>query len=88
MKKIIIFILLFSCIFFMLIIFVEFFNVFVKYVLVVDLDLGKILYEKDVNKFVVIVFLIKIMIVYMVYKEIDNGNFKWNIKVNIFDYFY
>ncbi|HGD0400492.1 TPA: D-alanyl-D-alanine carboxypeptidase PBP3 [Streptococcus agalactiae] len=85
MKKIITSILLLSCIFFMPTISAESFNASAKHALAVDLDSGKILYEKDANKPAAIASLTKIMTVYMVYKEIDNGNLKWNTKVNISD---
>ena len=67
MKKIITSILLLSCIFFMPTISAESFNASAKHALAVDLDSGKILYEKDANKPAAIASLTKIMTVYMVY---------------------
>ncbi|MFZ7177085.1 D-alanyl-D-alanine carboxypeptidase PBP3 [Streptococcus hyovaginalis] len=59
-----------------------------EHAIAVEADTGKILYAKDAKKPDAIASITKILTVYMVYKEIDQGNLTWDTKVDISDYPY
>lgn len=66
----------------------EDFDASAAHAIAVDLNSGKILYEKDADSSAGIASLTKILTVYMVYKEIDAKRLSWNTNVKISDYAY
>ncbi|AXQ79354.1 D-alanyl-D-alanine carboxypeptidase [Streptococcus chenjunshii] len=59
-----------------------------EHALAVEVSTGKILYEKDAATPDGIASMTKILTVYLVYKEIDQGHLSWDSKVPISDYAY
>lgn len=59
-----------------------------EHAIAVDATTGKILFEKDADTKDAIASLTKILTVYMVYKQIDEGKLSWDTKVKISDYAY
>ncbi|MEX2785660.1 D-alanyl-D-alanine carboxypeptidase PBP3 [Streptococcus sp. H49] len=59
-----------------------------EHALAVEVSTGKILYEKDAATPDGIASITKILTVYLVYKEIDQGQLSWDSKVAISDYAY
>lgn len=66
----------------------ESFDVPAKHAIAVEERTGKILYEKDADTVAGVASITKILTVYMVYKEIDQGKLNWDSKVKISDYAY
>lgn len=64
------------------------FDVAAKHAIAVEQESGKILYEKDSNTPAGIASITKILTVYLVYKEISDGNLTWDTAVPISDYAY
>lgn len=64
------------------------FDVAAKHAIAVEATTGKILYEKDATTPAGIASMTKILTVYMVYKEIEQGKLAWDTKVPISDYAY
>ena len=64
------------------------FDVAAKHAIAVEATTGKILYEKDATTSDGIASMTKILTVYMVYKEIEQGKLSWNTEVPISDYAY
>lgn len=87
MKKIIIFFSIIIC-FTPSLVAAEEFEAKAEHAIAVEADTGKILYAKDAKKPDAIASITKILTVYMVYKEIDQGNLTWDTKVDISDYPY
>lgn len=87
MKKIIIFFSIIIC-FTPSLVAAEEFEAKAEHAIAVEADTGKILYTKDAKKPDAIASITKILTVYMVYKEIDQGNLTWDTKVDISDYPY
>lgn len=59
-----------------------------KHAIAVEASTGKVLYEKDATTPDGIASMTKILTVYMVYKEIEQGKLSWHTKVPISDYAY
>ncbi|WP_295494199.1 D-alanyl-D-alanine carboxypeptidase PBP3 [uncultured Streptococcus sp.] len=57
-----------------------------KHAVAVEANTGKILYEKDATTSTGIGSITKLLTAYMVYKAVDQGDLKWNSKVDISDY--
>ena len=57
-----------------------------KHAVAVEANTGKILYEKDATTSAGIGSITKLLTAYMVYKAVDQGDLKWNSKVDISDY--
>ena len=57
-----------------------------KHAVAVEANTGKILYEKDASTSTGIGSITKLLTAYMVYKAVDQGDLKWNSKVDISDY--
>ncbi|WP_410531190.1 D-alanyl-D-alanine carboxypeptidase [Streptococcus salivarius] len=57
-----------------------------KHAIAVEANTGKILYEKDATTSTGIGSITKLLTAYMVYKAVDQGDLKWNSKVDISDY--
>jgi len=57
-----------------------------KHAIAVEATTGKILYEKDATTSTGIGSITKLLTAYMVYKAVDQGDLKWNSKVDISDY--
>lgn len=57
-----------------------------RHAIAVEANTGKILYEKDATTSTGIGSIIKLLTAYMVYKAVDQGDLKWNSKVDISDY--
>ena len=57
-----------------------------KHAIAVEATTGKILYEKDATTSTGIGSITKLLTAYMVYKAVDQGDLKWNSKVEISDY--
>lgn len=53
-------------------------DVEVGLVILIEVNFGKILYEKNVDELLVIVSMIKMMSEYLVYEVVDKGKFKWD----------
>lgn len=66
----------------------ESFDVPAKHAIAVEERTGKILYEKDATTPAGVASITKILTVYMVYKEIQQGKLSWNSNVKISDYAY
>jgi len=62
------------------------FDASAKHAVAVEATTGKILYEKDATTSTGIGSIIKLLTAYMVYKAVDQGDLKWNSKVDISDY--
>lgn len=62
------------------------FDASAKHAIAVEATTGKILYEKDATTPTGIGSITKLLIAYMVYKAVDQGDLKWNTKVDISDY--
>ena len=62
------------------------FDASAKHAVAVEANTGKILYEKDATTSTGIGSIIKLLTAYMVYKAVDQGDLKWNSKVDISDY--
>ena len=59
-----------------------------KHAIAVEATTGKILYEKDATTSTGIGSITKLLTAYMVYKAVDQGDLKWNTKVDISDYLF
>ena len=57
-----------------------------KHAIAVEANTGKILYEKDATTSTGVGSITKLLTAYMVYKAVDQGDLKWNSKVDISDY--
>lgn len=57
-----------------------------KHAIAVEANTGKILYEKDAATSTGIGSITKLLTAYMVYKAVEQGDLKWNSKVDISDY--
>ena len=57
-----------------------------KHAIAVEANTGKILYEKDATTSTGIGSITKLLTAYMVYKAVEQGDLKWNSKVDISDY--
>lgn len=57
-----------------------------KHAVAVEANTGKILYEKDASTSTGIGSITELLTAYMVYKAVDQGDLKWNSKVDISDY--
>lgn len=57
-----------------------------KHAVAAEANTGKILYEKDATTSAGIGSITKLLTAYMVYKAVDQGDLKWNSKVDISDY--
>ncbi|MDB6184623.1 D-alanyl-D-alanine carboxypeptidase PBP3 [Streptococcus vestibularis] len=57
-----------------------------KHAVAVEANTGKILYEKDASTSTGIGSITKLLTAYMVYKAVDQGDLKWDSKVDISDY--
>lgn len=66
----------------------EDFDVKAKHAIAVEVDTGKILYEKDSDTSAAIASITKILTAYMVFKEVKEGRLTWDTLVNISDYPY
>lgn len=64
------------------------FNAAASHAIAVEASTGKILYEKDATSTAGIASITKILTVYLVYKQIDEGKLKWDDQVAISDYAY
>ena len=64
------------------------FDIPAKHAIAVEATTGKVLYEKDATTPAGIASITKILTVYMVYKEINEGNLSWDTRVPISDYAY
>lgn len=64
------------------------FDVSARHAIAIENSTGKILYEKDSNTSAGIASITKILTVYLVYKEIQAGELKWDDKVKISNYAY
>lgn len=64
------------------------FDVPAKHAIAVEATTGKVLYEKDATTPAGIASITKILTVYMVYKEINEGHLSWDTRVPISDYAY
>ena len=62
------------------------FDASAKHAIAVEATTGKILYEKDATTPTGIGSITKLLTAYMVYKAVDQGDLKWNSKVDISDY--
>lgn len=62
------------------------FDASAKHAIAVEATTGKILYEKDATTSTGIGSITKLLTAYMVYKAVDQGDLKWNTKVDISDY--
>ena len=56
-----------------------------KHAIAVEATTGKILYEKDATTSTGIGSITKLLTAYMVYKAVNQGDLKWNSKVDISD---
>ncbi|MGT2930590.1 D-alanyl-D-alanine carboxypeptidase PBP3 [Streptococcus dentasini] len=59
-----------------------------EHAIAVEASTGKVLYEKDATTPDGIASITKILTIYMVYRQIDEGKLSWNSKVKISDYAY
>ncbi|MGT2935322.1 D-alanyl-D-alanine carboxypeptidase PBP3 [Streptococcus castoreus] len=66
----------------------EEFSIAAKHAIAVDLDSGKILYEKEANEAVPVASISKVLTTYLVYKEIANKKLSWDSPVTISNYPY
>lgn len=57
------------------------FDIPAKHAIAVEATTGKVLYEKDATTPAGIASITKILTVYMVYKEINEGNLSWDTRV-------
>ncbi|HEL0002062.1 D-alanyl-D-alanine carboxypeptidase PBP3 [Streptococcus equi subsp. zooepidemicus] len=64
------------------------YDISAKHAIAVELDSGKILYEKDADKTVSVASLSKVLTAYLVYKEVQEGKLKWDSSVTISNYPY
>lgn len=64
------------------------FSVATKQAIAVEVDSGKILYEKEADKAVPVASITKLLTTYLVYKEIANGKLEWGSSVTISNYPY
>ena len=69
-------------------VFADDFDASASHAIAVETETGKILYEKDADTPAGIASITKILTIYMVYKQIDQGKLKWSDKVDISDYAY
>ncbi|EIQ81166.1 D-alanyl-D-alanine carboxypeptidase PBP3 [Streptococcus canis] len=64
------------------------FSVAAKHAIAVEVDSGKILYEKDANEAVPVASISKLLTTYLVYKHVADGKLKWSDPVTISNYPY
>ncbi|MCI5871893.1 MAG: D-alanyl-D-alanine carboxypeptidase PBP3, partial [Streptococcus sp.] len=64
------------------------FDVSAKHAIAIETTTGKILYEKKAEQTAPIASITKLLTIYLVYQEIDQGNLTWETKVPISDYAY
>ncbi|MBM7643236.1 D-alanyl-D-alanine carboxypeptidase PBP3 [Streptococcus loxodontisalivarius] len=64
------------------------FDVAAEHAIAVEVTTGKVLYEKDATTPDGVASMTKILTVYMVYKQIQEGKLSWDTKVEISDYAY
>lgn len=64
------------------------FDVSAKHAIAIETTTGKILYEKKAEQTAPIASITKLLTIYLVYQEIEQGNLTWETKVPISDYAY
>lgn len=66
----------------------EEYSVTAKHAIAVDLESGKVLYEKDAKEVVPVASVSKLLTTYLVYKEVSKGKLNWDSPVTISNYPY